>query len=194
MHIAFPILNFHHKITCILCDIIIFFYENNFRLPFCRTTTSNKLNRCKTLVLVTFDRKKKLYFYKIVRNDVVTPSRKKQHASELCSIVALFGRFGWFRRISRNAFREVSFTQKKRHFQPIVKLRVIKHMVWNQQFLPQKLLKCNSTLYSDSLFKYQIKNIVRKKLRVVFALTQHSLMTPFKIAQYYDQATVVIVF
>ena len=68
--------------------------------------TSNKLNRCKTLVLVSVQLGKTLYFPKIVRNDDVTPfkkSEKKQHESELWFILALFGRFGLFKRISRKS-------------------------------------------------------------------------------------------
>ena len=60
MHIAFPILTFHHQnftryhVHLVRQPIL---YENNFRLLCYRTTTSNKLNRSKTLVLVAYDRK-----------------------------------------------------------------------------------------------------------------------------------------
>ena len=43
-------------------------------------------------------------------------------------------------------------------------------MALKQQFLPEKLSKFNSTLHSGSLIECQIKHIVRKSLRTVFAL------------------------
>ena len=57
-----------------------------------------------------------------------------------------------------NAFQVVAFTRKKRHFQSSVKCwKIIKHMAPKQQFLPEKLLKFNSTLHSDWLIECQIK-------------------------------------
>ena len=71
-----------------------------------------------------------------------------------------------------NAFQVVSFTRKKRHFQPSVKQRkIIKHMASKQQFLPETLSKFISTS------------------RSIFAC-HHRLMAPCKIIQCYDQATV----
>ena len=79
-----------------------------------------------------------------------------------------------------NAFQVVSFTRKIRHFQPSVKKwEIIKHMVSKQQFLHENLSNFKSTLHSDLLIECQIKHIVRKKLRAVFAC-HHSLMTPCK--------------
>ena len=93
-----------------------------------------------------------------------------------------------------NAFLVVSFTWKKRHFQPSVKQwKILKHMTSKQQFLPEKLSKFNSILHSDLLIECQIKHIVRKILRAVFAC-RHSLMATCKITQYYDQATVSLDF
>ena len=101
-----------------------FFYENSFWLPCCRTTTCNKLNRCKTLVLVAYERNRKtLYFHKLVRNDDATPlkNREKQHANELWSILVLFSRFGLFKRINRKCIpsgliyaKETSFSTKRK--------------------------------------------------------------------------------
>ena len=66
-------------------------------------------------------------------------------------------------------------------------------MASKQQFLLDKLLKFNSTLHSDLLTECQIKQIVKKKLRAVFACL-NSLMAPYKITQYYDQDTVALDF
>ena len=94
------------------------------------------------------------------------------HASEFWSMLELFGRFGFFKRISRNAFLLVSFTQKKRHFQLSVKYwRMIKYMASKQQFLLEKLSKLKSTLHYGSLIEYQIKQTVRKNVRVICALS-----------------------
>ena len=61
--IAFNILTLHHQIlrdiTCVLYAIIIFI-KTVFLLLCRRTTTSNKLNRCKTLVFVVYERKNTL--------------------------------------------------------------------------------------------------------------------------------------
>ena len=93
-----------------------------------------------------------------------------------------------------NAFQVVSFTRKKRHFQPSVKKwKIIKHMASKQQFLPEKLSKLNSTVHYDLLIESEIKNIARKISRAVFAC-HHSLMSPCKIIQCYDQATVAFDF
>ena len=58
-----------------------------------------------------------------------------------------------------------------------------------QQFLPENLSKFNSTFHFALLIECEIKHIVRKKLRAVFAY-HTNLMAPCKITQYYDQATV----
>ena len=127
-----------------------FFYENSSAR---RTTTSNKLNRCKTLVFVACDRKilnfRKIWFIQAVLVD-----------------------FAHLKESIENAFLVISFTRKRRHFQPSVKYRrIIKRMASKQQFLPEKLSKFNSTLHSDSLIECQIKYIVRKIMRAVFTLS-----------------------
>ena len=66
---------------------------------------------------------------------------------------------------------------------------IIKHMASKQKFLPEKLSKFNSTVHSGLLIANQIKHIVRKVLRAVFAL-QPQPNGACKITQWYDQATV----
>ena len=83
----------------------------------------NKLNRCKTLVLVSVRMEKHSTFIRVRRNDI-TPFKKiglKQHANELWSILALFSRFGLFNRTCRKSIpsglmhvKETSFSTKRK--------------------------------------------------------------------------------
>ena len=84
-----------------------------------------------------------------------------------------------------SAFQVVSFTRKKHHFQPSVKLlKIIKHLASKQQFLPEMLSKLNSSLYSDLLIKCQIKHIVRKHNG---AMQNHSMLRPgYRSARFID--------
>ena len=105
-----------------------------------------------------------------MRNDYVTSSKKKKIAKNSMQMRnGLYWRCFFFKNIwliepVENAFLVVSFTQKKRHFQPSVKLwKIIKHMASMQQFLPEKLSKFNSTFHFALLIECEIKHSVRKK-------------------------------
>ena len=124
IHIAFPILfiiKSSREITSVLCAITIF-YEWSFWLLRCITTTGNKLNRCKALVLVAYKRKT-LYFHKIVRNDDVTPFKKSGKSACKWAMVytGVFSRFGLFKRTSSKCIpsglihaKETSFSTKRK--------------------------------------------------------------------------------
>ena len=125
MHKSFPILTFHYQNFTRYHEHLV--RHHHFITTFdCPAAEPKQATN-----LIAIKRKfwkltigKTLYFRNIVRNNDVTPfvkSEKKQHASELWSKQALYGRFGLFKRLRRECIprgtihaKETSSSTKRR--------------------------------------------------------------------------------